>query len=211
MVTLLVVLLAVVVLVGVGYVTASRRRRIAAGAIVDIAQLLEPKVESEGVVAADDATPPLTDSLTSLGNRQLLERDLAVYEGQVARYGLRVCVALIDVDGFSDFNAHYGRERGNEILVAIAEQLAKRSRSGDSVYRFGGDEFICLLPEQTLLTGTKAVDRMKRSVQDLAIPFEGSPGGIVSVSAGLTILDAEHLKASGELLREAEAALLASR
>ena len=80
-----------------------------------------------------------------------------------------------------------------------------------SIYRMGGDEFICVLPEQTLESGARVVERMKRSIAELAIPFDGAPGGIVSVSTGLAILDAEHLKASDELLKEAEAALLQSR
>ncbi len=153
----------------------------------------------------------LTDPLTSLGNRQLLEKDLAVYEGQVARYGLRSCIALIDIDDFRRFNARYGREKGDEVIVAIADRLASRSRSGDSVYRVGGDEFICLLPEQTLETGAIAVDRMCRAIADLAIPDEDAPGGILTVSTGLALLDAEHLKATAELLKDAEAALSQAR
>jgi diguanylate cyclase (GGDEF)-like protein len=212
MVALLAVLLAIAVLVGVGYGVASRRRRIAAEAMVEIAQILEPTNDSLGVVAEEDPTTnPLGDPLTKLGTRHLLERDLAVYEGQVARYGLHMCVAVIDIDDFRSFNDRYGRERGNEVLVAIAEQLTIRSRSGDAVYRIDGDEFVCLLPEQTLLTGAHAVDRMKRSIAELAIPFEGSPSGIVTVSTGLALLDAEHLKASADLVKEAEAALLQSR
>jgi diguanylate cyclase (GGDEF)-like protein/PAS domain S-box-containing protein len=153
----------------------------------------------------------LTDPLTSLGNRQLLEKDLAVYEGQVARYGLRSCIALIDIDDFKRFNERYGRDKGDEVIVAIAERLASRSRSGDAVYRIGGDEFICLLPEQTLETGAIAVERMRRSIAELAIPDEDSPTGLLSVSTGLALLDAEHLKASGELLKDAEAALFKTR
>jgi diguanylate cyclase (GGDEF)-like protein len=209
-VALLAVLLAVAVMIGVGYAVASRRRRIAAEAMVEMGQLLEAPYESRAS-ASNPATRPLTDALTRLGTRQLFERDLAVYEGQVARYGLHVCIALIDIDEFGSFNDRYGHERGNEILVAVAERLTSRSRSGDCVYRIGGDEFICLLPEQTLVTGANAVDRMKRSIQELAIPFEGSPSGIVTVSTGLALLDAEHLKTSGELLKEAGAALLQSR
>jgi diguanylate cyclase (GGDEF)-like protein len=212
MVALLAVLLAIAVIAGVWYGTASRRRRIAVEGMVQTAKLLEASSDASG--AAPTATPasnPLTDSLTNLGNRQLLERDLAVYGGQVARYGLHVCVALIDIDDFKRFNDRYGHQRGNEILLAVAERITSRSRSGDSIYRLGGDEFLCLLPEQTLETGAKVVERMKRSIEELAIAFEGAPGGIVSVSTGLAILDAEHLKASDELLQEAEAALTASR
>jgi diguanylate cyclase (GGDEF)-like protein/PAS domain S-box-containing protein len=153
----------------------------------------------------------LTDPLTSLGNRQLLEKDLAVYEGQVARYGLRSCIALIDIDNFKRFNDRYGRDKGDEVIVAIADRLASRSRSGDSVYRVGGDEFICLLPEQTLETGAIAVDRMCRAIAELAIPDEDSPSGILTVSTGLALLDAEHLKATAELLKDAETALSQAR
>jgi two-component system cell cycle response regulator len=156
-------------------------------------------------------THPLTDALTNLGTRPLLERDLAIYGGQVARYGVHVCVALFDIDGFKKFNDQYGMTRGDETLVAIAERIASRSRSGDSIYRLGGDEFVCLLPEQTLETGAKVVERMKRSVEELAIAFEGAPNGIVTVSAGLAVLDAEHQMAFDELLKEAEADLLQFR
>jgi two-component system cell cycle response regulator len=210
MVAFLIVLLVIVVLGSVAYGTQSRRRRIAVEGMAQTAILLEAATDSP-VVMASITTHPLTDALTNLGTRPLLERDLAVYGGQVARYGLHVCVALIDIDDFKRFNDQFGMARGDEILVAVAERIASRSRSGDSIYRLGGDEFICLLPEQTLETGAKVVERMKRSIEELAIPFRGSAGGIVTVSAGLAILDAEHLKASDELLREAEAALLQSQ
>jgi diguanylate cyclase (GGDEF)-like protein/PAS domain S-box-containing protein len=165
----------------------------------------------EPVVLDTHSTTPLTDPLTSLGNRQLLEKDLAIYEGQVARYGLRSCIALIDIDNFKRFNDRYGRERGDEVIVAIAERLASRSRSGDAVYRVGGDEFICLLPEQTLETGAIAVNRMRRSIAELAIPDEDSPTGVLTVSTGMALLDAEHLKASGELMKDAEDSLSRTR
>ena len=212
MVATLAVLLAIAVIAGVWYGTASRRRRIAVEGMIQTAKLLESTTDTSGQApAASPATSPLIDTLTNLGTRQLLERDLAVYGGQVARYGLHVCIALIDINDFKRFNDLYGQARGNEVLVALAERINSRSRSGDTIYRMGGDEFICVLPEQTLESGARVVERMKRSIAELAIPFDGAPGGIVSVSTGLAILDAEHLKASDELLKEAEAALLQSR
>jgi diguanylate cyclase (GGDEF)-like protein len=118
---------------------------------------------------------------------------------------------LIDIDNFKRFNDRYGRERGDEVIVAIAERLASRSRSGDAVYRVGGDEFICLLPEQTLETGAIAVNRMRRSIAELAIPDEDSPTGVLTVSTGMALLDAEHLKASAELMKDAEDSLSRTR
>jgi diguanylate cyclase (GGDEF)-like protein len=221
MVDFLAVLLVPVFIAGVWYGVAARSRRLDAEALVaardrEIAQLLERSDDSlaHAQDASADAHPAaisFTDPLTSLGTLQLLEKDLAVYEGQVARYGLKSCVALIDIDNFSEFNARHGRDTGNAVIVTIAQRLASRSRSGDSVYRIGGDEFICLLPEQTIDTGAIAVERMKRSIDELAIPFDGSLSGFVSVSAGIALLDAQHLKTWPELLKDAEAALAQSK
>jgi diguanylate cyclase (GGDEF)-like protein len=221
MVDFLAVLLIPVVIAGVWYGVAARSRRLDAEALVaardrEIAQLLE---KSSDVAAHDEGAnvdaPPaaftFTDPLTSLGTLQLLEKDLATYEGQVARYGLKSCLALIDIDNFKEFNERHGHDTGNAVIVTIAQRLASRSRSGDSVYRIGGDEFICLLPEQTLDTGAIAVERMKRSIEELAIPFDGSASGVVTVSAGIALLDAQHLKTWPELLKDAETALAKAR
>jgi diguanylate cyclase (GGDEF)-like protein len=216
MVDFLAVLLIPVIIAGVWYGVAARSRRLDAEALVaarerEIAQLLESAGDTSDHVEAhsegQSAAITFTDPLTSLGTLQLLEKDLAVYEGQVARYGLKSCVALIDIDNFKEFNDRNGRDTGNAVIVTIAQRLASRSRSGDSVYRIGGDEFICLLPEQTLDTGAIAVERMRRSIDELAIPFDGSPSGFVTVSAGIALLDAQHLKTWPELLKDAETAL----
>src|ERR1700678_3977931 len=220
MVDFLAVLLIPVIIAGVWYGVAARSRRLDAEALVaardrEIAQLLdkssEPSGHGDDVSTEEPATISFTDPLTSLGTLQLLEKDLATYEGQVARYGLKSCIALIDIDNFKEFNDRHGRDTGNAVIVTIAQRLASRSRSGDSVYRIGGDEVICLLPEQTLDTGAIAVERMKRSIDELAIPFDGSPSGFVTVSAGIALLDAQHLKTWPELLKDAETALAHAR
>jgi diguanylate cyclase (GGDEF)-like protein len=212
MVDFLAVLLVPVIVAGLWYGAAARHQRLKAEALVvvrdrEIAQLIEAAPATSGDANLEPTTISFTDPLTSLGTLRLLEKDLAVYEGQVARYGLRSCIALIDIDNLKEFNGRYGREQGNAVIVTIAQRLASRSRSGDSVYRIGGDEFICLLPEQTLETGAIAVERLRQSIEELAIPFEGSPSGFVTVSTGMALLDAQHLKASAELLKEAESAL----
>jgi len=108
MVATLAVLLAIAVIAGVWYGTASRRRRIAVEGMIQTAKLLESTTDTSGQApAASPATSPLIDTLTNLGTRQLLERDLAVYGGQVARYGLHVCIALIDINDFKRFNDLY--------------------------------------------------------------------------------------------------------
>jgi diguanylate cyclase (GGDEF)-like protein len=147
------------------------------------------------------------DPLTSLANRRALVEDLEVIEARVARYGHRYCVALIDVDFFKAYNDTYGHQGGDEVLARVASQLSQRARSGDAFYRYGGDELLCILPEQTLDSGAIAVERMRAAVERLAIPHSGSPSSVVTFSAGLAVLDAAHPRSAAEALREADECL----
>jgi len=133
-----------------------------------------PSFPGDDGPAGGRATIPLTDPLTSLGNRQLLEKDLAVYEGQVTRYGLRSCIALIDIDEFKEFNDRYGREKATKSSSPLPSD-SRVALAPETRLPRGRDEFICLLPEQTLETGAIAVDRMRRNIEELAIPNEDSP------------------------------------
>ena len=147
------------------------------------------------------------DPLTGLGNRRALEQDLDLLEARVARYSHRYCMALIDVDHFKSYNDTYGHPAGDGILQSFAAQLQHEVRAGDALYRFGGDEFLCVFPEQTLLNGASAVERMRVGVEHLAIPHRGNARGIVTFSAGLAILDPGHIESAGAVLEEADAAL----
>jgi diguanylate cyclase (GGDEF)-like protein len=147
------------------------------------------------------------DPLTGLGNRRALEQDLDLLEARVARYSHRYCMALIDVDHFKSYNDTYGHPAGDSILQTFAAQLQHEVRAGDALYRFGGDEFLCVFPEQSLTNGASAVERMRVGVELLAIPHLGNALGIVTFSAGLAILDPGHLESANAVLREADAAL----
>jgi diguanylate cyclase (GGDEF)-like protein len=147
------------------------------------------------------------DPLTGLANRRALEEDLRLMEARVARYGHTYCVALIDVDCFKAYNDTYGHQGGDEVLAKVANQLSKRSRSGDAIYRYGGDELLCILPEQSLDSGAIAVERMRAAVERLGIPHSGSPTLVVTLSAGLAVLDSAHPRSVAEVLREADECL----
>jgi two-component system, cell cycle response regulator len=146
------------------------------------------------------------DPLTGLGNRRALREYLDLFEGRVARYGHRYCVALLDVDYFKAYNDAFGHQAGDEILQTVAAQLKARARGGDSLYRYGGEEFLCIFPEQSLETGTIAVERMRRGIERLAIVHPDSPSGVLTISAGMAMLDTEHAAAS-EAVKHADMAL----
>jgi diguanylate cyclase (GGDEF)-like protein len=147
------------------------------------------------------------DSVTGLRNRRALEEDLVLLEARVVRYGYSYCVALIDVDLFKSYNDSYGHPAGDEILKSVAVQLEGHARGGDALYRYGGDEFLCIFPEQSLATGTQAVERMRIGLEDLAIPHSASALGVLTISAGIATLDPGHARSAGEVLKEADEAL----
>jgi diguanylate cyclase (GGDEF)-like protein len=149
-----------------------------------------------------------TDPLTQLGNRLQFWEDLDALQGRTRRYGHRYALALCDVDRFKRYNDTYGHLAGDEVLRQVAAVLNRERRSGDTAYRYGGEEFLLLLPEQAPEQAVAAVERLRQAVERLAIPHAGSPPfEVVTISAGITALLPGDEKGADALLREADAAL----
>ncbi|MEA2283871.1 MAG: hypothetical protein QOK21_4478 [Solirubrobacteraceae bacterium] len=123
------------------------------------------------------------DPLTGIGNRLRLAEDLEAVCGRVERYGHAYCVAIADVDRFKGYNDAHGHPRGDDVLRAVAETLRETVRTGDSVYRYGGEEFVVLLPEQSLAGAEQAAERLRAAVEALALPHPG--GDWVTISIGV--------------------------
>jgi two-component system chemotaxis response regulator CheY len=147
------------------------------------------------------------DPLTGLGNRRALDDDLKALEARVRRYGYRYCMALIDVDHFKSYNDKCGHPFGDQVLRSVAALLSSQVREGDSLYRYGGDEFLCVFPEQSLFTGAKAVERMRIGVESLALGREAGGSDILTISGGIAVLDPDRAKSALEVLKEADEAL----
>jgi len=154
----------------------------------DLAQL-ERKLIAAGRVTTlhrrlhDDARH---DTLTGLGNRLRLAEDLEVLCGRVERYGHSYCVALFDLDDFKGYNDGAGHLSGDGALRTVAGALQQEIRTGDAVYRYGGEEFLVLLPEQSLESAELAAERLRAAVEALGLPHPA--GGVVTVSAGVAEL-----------------------
>jgi two-component system cell cycle response regulator len=147
------------------------------------------------------------DPLTGLGNRRALQEDLELLEARVARYGHRYCMALLDIDHFKSYNDTYGHQAGDEVLQAVAGLLKDQARGGDALYRYGGEEFLCIFPEQSLANGTIAAQRMRSGLESLAIPHVGNDDGVLTLSAGVAVLDQNRQRPVAEVLKEADDAL----
>jgi diguanylate cyclase (GGDEF)-like protein len=132
------------------------------------------------------------DPLTGLGNRRSLEEDLVAVADRMRRYGHRCSVAMLDIDHFKAYNDEYGHQRGDEVLQSVARALLALSRVGDMYYRYGGEEFLCLYPEQTAAGALVAVERLRVSIGELAFPHGAAlDGRFLTLSAGIAEVDAD--------------------
>jgi two-component system cell cycle response regulator len=148
------------------------------------------------------------DVLTAVGNRIALREQLALLGGRAARYGHGYCVALYDVDKFKVFNDTQGHLAGDRTLRAVADALACGCRAGDSVYRYGGEEFVVLLPEQTLEAAIAAAERLRADVTALAIAHPAcGEGAVVTASAGVARLEPSDAGDFEAVLKRADLAL----
>lgn len=142
------------------------------------------------------------DPLTQLGNRLMLNEDLEVLRGRVERYGHSYCAALCDIDNFKLYNDRYGHLAGDEVLRVVAHTLAEHSRSGDAVYRYGGEEFLIIMPEQPPKSAAAATNIMCRAVRELAIPHDAKePPEVITLSAGIASLLPEENKTTDAAIK----------
>jgi two-component system, cell cycle response regulator len=148
------------------------------------------------------------DSLTQLGNRLKLREDLEALSSQIDRDGHSYCAIMCDVDSFKAYNDYYGHLAGDTILQTIARTIDETSRAGDLVYRYGGEEFLWLLPGQSLASAVGAAERLRRAVETLRLEHAGkSPAGVVTLSAGVAITQLGMPKRIHLWLQQADRAL----
>jgi diguanylate cyclase (GGDEF)-like protein len=153
-----------------------------------------------------------TDSLTTALNRLALTEYLEDLAARVSRYGHRYCAALCDVDNFKAYNDCFGHLSGDEVLRAVAEAIHGQLRRGDGFYRYGGEEFLAILPEQSLIEASAGIERARIAVERLEIPQAPGLGvPFVTISAGIAALGADASPSIEDWLRRSDAALYAAK
>lgn len=101
-----------------------------------------------------------TDVLTGIYNRRFMGEALTREMARADRNQTKLCVILIDIDGFKEFNTNFGHLTGDRVLIQVAALLLKNFRASDFVTRFGGDEFLIIAPETDLSQAKVAIERL---------------------------------------------------
>jgi diguanylate cyclase (GGDEF)-like protein len=120
---------------------------------------------------------------------------------------------LFDIDHFKLYNDHYGHLAGDEALRKVARCLENAARAGEGVYRYGGEEFLLLLPDCGLDEAALAAERIRTTVSGLAIPHAGqpTPPAVVTLSGGVSCWAPGSSLMVSDLLRQADEALFQAK
>jgi two-component system cell cycle response regulator len=146
------------------------------------------------------------DGLTQVGNRLKMREDLDLLFARVAEHGESFCAVMCDVDHFKLYNDEYGHLQGDEVLRKVASTLVQGCRPDDEVYRYGGEEFLLVMPKRPMEIACAIAERHRARIEQLAIPNIASPAAIVTISAGVAAMT--NTRASiKEWLEDADGAL----
>lgn len=128
-----------------------------------------------------------TDSLTQIANRRSFDLRLALEYKSATRQGYPLALVMIDIDHFKQFNDTYGHQVGDKVLRAVAKTLKSlAARPGDSIYRYGGEEFAVLLNNTDLAGAAIVAEKMRNSVEKSPVLIHGR-SFFVTISAGLSM------------------------
>ncbi|HEX4651895.1 MAG TPA: GGDEF domain-containing protein [Granulicella sp.] len=148
----------------------------------------------------------IRDGLTNLFNRHFLEIALERELQRATRSGEPLAVLMIDVDHFKAFNDLFGHEAGDLVLRELAGCLQSTVRAEDIVCRYGGEEFVILLPEITRERAMEAAERLRQRVSMMRLELRGEPLRQISISVGLATYP-DLASDAVDLLRMADRAL----
>jgi diguanylate cyclase (GGDEF)-like protein/PAS domain S-box-containing protein len=147
----------------------------------------------------------IRDPLTNLYNRRYLEEMLDKELAKAERKSYPVSLIMMDVDNFKRINDTYGHEAGDHLLRSLADFILTSIRSSDTACRFGGDEFVIVMPEAAIGLAYERGEKLRQGVEARPMTEAGMTDR-VTISAGISVFPA-HGATMEELLRSADQAL----
>ena len=153
-----------------------------------------------------------TDALTGLPNRRYIEEAMEAECARAARYDQPVCVVMADLDYFKQINDGYGHQTGDDALKFVASLARQACRTADLVSRWGGDEFVFILPSATLEDANHFAERFRQALANTAFthPKLKKPAHM-TISLGVAQAGPDTFANAGLLLERADKALYAAK
>ena len=146
----------------------------------------------------------LIDPLTGLPNRAAWGERLAHEVEQWQAHGNPLLIAMLDLDHFKRINDGYGHLAGDKVLKIVAAQLRKHLRPNDFVARFGGEEFVLLIPDTTLAAGLQVLEKLRSAIAACPFHFKGEP---VTLTCSIGLAPFKLADRSEQVLKRADEAL----
>ncbi len=152
-------------------------------------------------------TRAATDALTGLPNRRSAEDTLKLMLANADRTATPCAVVLFDLDHFKQVNDVYGHEKGDHLLAAVGDSASSSTRASDFAARFGGEEFLLVLPDTDLDGAVKLCDKLRERISNLRLLGEGTSP---TASFGVAMFPTDAAEPEG-LVRGADRALYSAK
>ena len=185
------------------------RQKMAEKALLDAHDRLRLHLKEIELLQDELREQAIRDPLTGLFNRRYMEETLERELARAIREGTSIGVCMIDIDQFKSFNDAHGHKAGDMILKNLSEILTTYSRTGDVVCRYGGEEFLILMPGADLDVTARRAEDWRRAFEQAKVEYGG---GFLSttLSLGVAVFPQQGLT-SDELLKLADEALYISK
>ena len=168
----------------------------------------ETKLQEQSKELETQAAEARTDILTRLPNRRAFEDEVARRFAEFQRHGTNFSAVLLDVDHFKRFNDQHGHQVGDEVLRGIAGVLQQTKRGMDMATRYGGEEFVIILPSTSLEDARQAGERFRRAIEKAIFRSDGKE---LTVTASVGVAQFMPSEQPTIMLRRADQALYASK
>lgn len=170
-------------------VFALRSRRVTLDALHDERNQLEARVlqRTQELMEANTKLEQLatTDPLTGIGNRRRMTEQINRELDRGRRFGHPLSLLMADIDHFKNVNDQYGHEAGDRVIIAVAKALADGVRNIDMASRFGGEEFVLLMPETSIEVATSAAERLRQHIAELEVKGDRGESIRFTISIGV--------------------------
>jgi diguanylate cyclase (GGDEF)-like protein/PAS domain S-box-containing protein len=184
-------------------------RREAQQALVQVNQELRLRLAEIEALQGQLREQAIRDPVSGLYNRRFLDESLAREVARAERTGAPLSLAMLDLDHFKLANDFYGHVVGDDVIQTLASRLLTTTRRGDIVCRYGGEEFVVIMPDATLDELAARVDQWRSEFADTLVSAR-APDLRVTFSAGVASCPA-HGRSAEELMAAADRALYAAK